>query len=165
MANKPCSHRLQDSDNCERCTRDAWRMWREDYRCERPPITCDGCGTHYPRGKDEGNATYIGYALKTCGNCYRENEIKRASARAVLTLHRHITARRSTIKEARKPFRHIHRDVACRYISRFHGETFAVPTAPDDADIYLMNNFGLTIAKVLPTDRYPADVEVSDLPF
>ena len=120
-----------------------------------------------PRGKDTGNSTYIGFALKTCGNCHRENELKRASARAVLTLHRHIEARRNTVKEARKPIREIHRDIAVRYIQRFNGSTFSVQTAADDCDIYLRNAFALTIAKVLATDKYPSDAEtpVQDLPF
>ena len=166
MAYKACKHRLQDSHLCERCTREAWRFWRDDYRCERPAVTCENCGTHYPRGKDTGNATYIGYALKTCGNCYRENELKRASARAVLTLHRHIEARRNTVKEARKPIREIHRDIAVRYIRIFHGSTFIVPTAADDCIIYLRNAFGLTIAQVLATDKYPVNsASVHNLPF
>ena len=167
MAYKPCTHRLQDAHLCETCTREDWQAYREDYRCARPAVTCDNCGTHYPCGKDEGNATYIGYALKTCGNCHRENELKRASARAVLTLHRHIEARRNTVKEARKPIREIHRDIAVRYIQRFNGSTFSVQTAADDCDIYLRNAFALTIAKVLATDKYPSDAEtpVQDLPF
>ena len=46
-----------------------WRAWREDYRSSRPPVTCQGCNTHYPAGKDEGNAVYQGYNLVKCGNC------------------------------------------------------------------------------------------------
>ena len=159
-----CNHRLADWENCPVCTAEQWRAWRDDYRSERPAVTCDGCGTHYPRGKDEGNATYIGYSLKSCGACHRDNELKRADARVVLKLHRHISARKNTPKES-KPIREIHRDTACRYISRFDGSTFTVQTAPDDADIYLRNAFGLTIAKVMPTDRYPKPVEIHDLPF
>lgn len=49
-----------------------WHAWRTDYWCQRPAVTCENCGTHYPRGKDEGNATYIGYALKSCGACNQE---------------------------------------------------------------------------------------------
>lgn len=142
-----------------------WAAWRDDYRCARPAVTCDGCGKHYRRGEDEGNATYIGYALKSCGACHRENELKRSSARVVLKLQRHIEARRNTPKDARKPLRDIHRDTACRYIQRFDGSTFVVPTAEDNADIYLRNAFGLTIAKVMPTDRYSQPAEVFDLPF
>ena len=54
-----------------------WRAWRDDYRSERPDVTCAGCGTHYPRGTDTGNATYIGYSLKSCGNANADGE-KRA---------------------------------------------------------------------------------------
>ena len=46
-----------------------WRAWREDYRSSRPPVTCQNCETHYPAGKDEGNAVYMGYNLVQCGNC------------------------------------------------------------------------------------------------
>ncbi|MDE0397282.1 MAG: hypothetical protein OXL96_05685 [Candidatus Poribacteria bacterium] len=142
-----------------------WLAWRDDYRSERPAVTCESCGAHYPRGKDTRNATYIGFSLKTCGACYRHNELKRASARGVLKLHRHIMARKNTPKGS-QPIKEVHRDTAARYITRFHGSTFAVPTAEDNADIYLRNAFGLTIAKVLATDRYPrSPVEVFDLPF
>ena len=159
-----CNHRL--SETCETCTAEDWLAWRDDNRSERPAVTCEGCGTHYPRGnQDTGNATYIGYSLKTCGACYRHNELKRASARVVLKIHRHIEARRNIAKDARKPIKEIHRDIAARYITRFDGSTFAVQTDVDDADIYLRNAFGLTIAKVLATDRYPKPVEVFDLPF
>lgn len=65
-----CNHRL--SETCHACEKEAWQAWRQDYRCERPAVTCDGCGTHYPRGKDTGNATYIGYALKSCEACHRQ---------------------------------------------------------------------------------------------
>ena len=159
-----CTHRLQDSHSCRRCTERDWHAWRTDYRCQRPAVTCEGCGRHYQRGEDEGNATFIGYALKSCGDCHRHNAIKRQSARVVLKLHRHIEARRNTPKDS-KGIKDIHRDTAFRYIQRFDGSTFAVPTAEDDADIYLRNAFGLTIAKVLPTDKYPKPVEVFDLPF
>ena len=162
MAYKTCSHRL--SEPCETCIKEDWRAWRDDYRCTRPAVSCDGCGTHYPRGTETGNATYIGYALKTCGECHRHNEIKRLSARVVLRLHRHITARTQTVKES-KPIKEIHRDIACRYISRFDGSTFAVPISENQADIYLRNAFGLTIARVSMFDRYPKPVAVQALPY
>ena len=165
MAYKACTHPFSKDANCPKCTAQQWRAWREDYRCTRPAVTCEACGTHYPRGKDEGNATYIGYSLKTCGACHRENELKRASARVSLKIHRHITARKNTPKGSLKPIKEVHRDTAARYITRFDGSTFAVPTAEDNADIYLRNTFGLTIAKVLATDRYPNPAPVFDLPF
>ena len=46
-----------------------WLAWRDDYRCARPPVTCENCDTHYPAGKDEGNAIYLGFRLVECGNC------------------------------------------------------------------------------------------------
>ena len=142
-----------------------WLAWRDDYRCTRPAVTCEACGTHYKAGQDTGNATYIGYALKSCGNCHRQNELKRASARVMLKIHRHIEARRNTPKGSQKTIKDIHRDIAMRYITRFDGSTFAVPIAEDDAEIYLRNAFGLTIAKVMPTDKYPKPAPVFDLPF
>ena len=162
MAYRKCPHRL--SETCHACEKDAWRAWREDYRSERPAVTCEGCGTHYPRGnQDTGNATYIGYALKTCGACHRHNELKRASARNLLKLHRHISARQNTKDGA--IIKEVHRDIACRYIQRFDGSTFAVQTAADDAIIYLRNAFGLTIATVKPTDKFPKPVVIHDLPY
>ena len=44
-----CNHRL--SETCETCTAEDWRAWRDDNRSERPAVTCEGCGTHYPRRK------------------------------------------------------------------------------------------------------------------
>ena len=154
-------------------TRQQWRAWRDDYRCARPAVTCQNCDTHYPRGKDEGNATYIGYSLKSCGNCQqvklteiearRKAEVAEVVERIEKRLSNHIATRRNT---PTKPIREIHQDVATRYILLFNGSTFSVQTAPDDADIFLRNAFGLTIAKVLLTDRYPKDyVVVDDLPF
>ena len=61
-----------------------WRAWRDDYRCARPAVTCAGCGTHYPLGKDTGNATYIGYHLKSCGKCERRKRIRQAHFQARL---------------------------------------------------------------------------------
>lgn len=146
--------------------KEQWRAWREDYRCTRPAVTCESCGAHYKRGEDEGNATYIGYALKSCGACHRDNELKRASARVMLKLHRHIQARKQ--KEGMKPIREIHRDVAVRYLERYEGHTFSVQTEIDDCDIYLCNAFSLAIAKVLPTDKYPtppSDEVFDDIPY
>ena len=137
--------------------KDQWQAWRDDYRATRPAVTCEGCGTHYESGQDEGNAVYIGYSLKSCGECQRKTAHRNASLQAHIQAHQAIHPARG--------LRTIHRDIACRYISLFDGSTFAVQTDADDADIYLRNVFGLTIAKVLSTDRYPKPVEVFDLPF
>ena len=156
MAYSPCTHRLQDSDKCETCTREAWKMYREDYRCTRPAVTCEGCGTHYPRGKETGTATYIGYALKTCGECHRrQREIQKVTAR----IRRRLDTWQST-RDAGN--RKIHRDIAIRYLERFQGETYAVQTEIDDCKIFLRNAEGKTLAEVLSTDRYPKLPSVAD---
>ena len=154
MAYRTCTHRLQDSQYCERCTQQDWIAWREDYRAPRPAVTCVGCGTHYPRGKDTGNATYIGYSLKSCGECQR---IRREKSR-----QDHFQARLAR----RNGIRKIHRDVAIRYIERFGGSTFVVQTEIDDCEIYLRNFLGLTIATVSQFDKFPKPPAfVDDLPL
>lgn len=153
-----CNHRLQDAHQCETCTRQDWKAYRDDYRCTRSAVTCEGCGTHYPRGKDEGNATYIGYALKTCGNCERLKryaEIRKVTARISKRIDNWIATRDAGNRK-------VHRDIACRYIERYQGETFAVQTEIDDCKIYLRNANGKTIAEVLSTDRYPKLPSVTD---
>ena len=133
--------------------RDQWRAWREDYRSERPAVNCDGCGTHYPRGKDTGNATYIGYALKSCGECERRKRNRKA----------HFQAR---LMQSHKGIRKIGRDVAIRYMERYGGETFVVQTAIDEKEIYLRNAFGLTIASISIFDTFPKPVEIAtEIPY
>ena len=135
--------------------REQWRAWREDYRSERPAVTCDGCGTHYPQGTDEGNATYIGYSLKSCGACKR--------TRKEQSRHDHFHAR-SVV--GNNGIRVIHRDVACRYIERFGGSTFSVQTEIDDCEIYLQNALGQTIATVSMFDKFPKPPAIlDDLPY
>ena len=120
-----------------------WRAWRDDYRSEHPDVTCAGCGTHYPRGKDTGNATYIGYSLKSCGECQRRRREK--------SRQDHFQARWGA---SRNGIRKIHRDVAVRYIERFGGSTFVVQTEIDDCEVYLRNSLGLTIATVSQFDKF-----------
>ena len=148
------AHRL--TETCETCTKEDWRAWHDDYRSERPDVTCAGCGTHYPRGTDEGNATYIGYSLKSCGECQRIS--RREKSR-----QDHFQARLAS----RNGIRKIHRDVAVRYIERFGGSTFVVQTEIDDCEIYLRNCLGLTIATVSMFDKFPKPPEniVDDLPY
>ena len=136
--------------------KEQWRAWRDDYRSSRPAVTCEGCGTHYPRGKDEGNATYIGYSLKSCEECQR---IRREKSR-----QDHFQAR---LVASRNGIRKIHRDVAIRYIERFGGSTFVVQTEIDDCEIYLRNFLGLTIATVSQFDKFqkPPENIVDDLPL
>lgn len=117
----------------------AWQDWRDDSRCTRPAVTCQGCDTHYPRGKDEGNAVYLGFNLVSCGECSKRNTEPQI-------LFPHVYKRTS-------------RDVACRYIARFGGSTFAVQTDADDAEIYLRDKHGETIATVSLLNRFPEPVD------
>lgn len=126
----------------------AWQDWRDDYRCTRPAVTCQGCDTHYPKGKDEGNAVYSGFNLVSCGECS-----KRHAEPQILFPH---------------VYKRTYRDVACRYIAMFGGETFSVQTAFDDCEIYLRDKHGETIATVSLLNRFSEHVDTArfdDLPF
>jgi len=126
-----------------------WQAWREDSRCTRPPVTCQGCETHYPKGVDEGNAIYIGFNLVECGNC----QSVEFTEPTILFPH---------------AYKRVNRDVACRYIQRFGGSTFNVQTDADDAEIYLRNKHGETIASVSLLNRFPEHVDesiFSEMPF
>ena len=136
--------------------KEQWRAWRDDYRSSRPAVTCEGCGTHYPRGnQDEGNATYIGYSLKSYGECQRISQREKSR-------QDHFQAHLAS----RNGIRKIHRDVAIRYIERFGGSTFVVQTEIDDCEIYLRNAFGLAIATVSMFDKFPKTVEIAtEIPY
>ena len=60
------------------------------------------------------------------------------------------------------------RDIARRYLARFGGRTFRVPTAHDDFEIYLVNRENEAIATISIFDRFPKPVDEStltDIPF
>ena len=148
-----CNHRL--SETCQTCIAEQWQMWRDDYRCARPPVSCEGCDTFYPSHKDAGMMIFEGFRLVQCSECQRQKRIKKS-------LRDHFQARLASLNGIRK----IHRDIAVRYIERFGGSTFAVQTEIDDCEIYLRNAFGLAIAQVLSTDRYPtAEKPIEDIPY
>ena len=166
----------------ERHRRAEWRNWREDYRSSRPSVTCQGCDTHYPRGKDEGNAIYNGSTLVECGKCqdviFHAEEQRKAEVRKVVErIHRKLATHIANRKPgpASEPeilfphvYRRVFRDTACRYIRRFGGQTFSVQTAIDDCEIYLRNRHGLTIATVSLLNRFPEKVDTAifdDMPF
>lgn len=138
-----------------------WRAWREDYRSSRPAVTCENCDTHYPRGVDEGNATYHGYRLVECGNCKRKAAIRKARNNVALKLWRHINKHRNDNRT-------VYRDVACRYIRRFEGKTYALQTDVDACEIYLENAEGRIIGRVSMLDKYPKPPPAEtfdDMPF
>ena len=73
---KHCSHRLQDSDKCETCNRDQWFAWRDDYRCARPDVSCEGCDTFYPSAQSATQMTFDGFRLVSCSECRRREILK-----------------------------------------------------------------------------------------
>lgn len=122
--------------------------WRDDYRCARPPVSCQGCDTYYPTNVDAQQMTFEGFNLVHCSNCEKPK-------REPVVLFPHA-------------YRRVFRDVACRYIARFGGSTFMLQTDADDAEIYLRNSDGFTIATVSPFDRFPKsfdETELADIPF
>ena len=65
-------------------------------------------------------------------------------------------------------YKRVFRDVACRYIQRFGGSTFAIQTDADDAEIYLRDRFGEVIATVSLLDQFPkplAESVFADMPY
>lgn len=127
-----------------------WMAWRDDYRCARPPVSCQGCDTFYPTGKDAAVMTFQGFNLIRCSEC---DTPKPKAEPTVLFPH---------------VYKRVFRDVACRYIERFGGSTFMLQTDVDDAEIYLRNRQGFTIATVSMFDRFAKpvnDTELADIPF
>ena len=53
----------------DRETRLQWYDYFTDYRCQRPPVQCGGCGRHYEPNQHAGVMIYSGYELVSCGNC------------------------------------------------------------------------------------------------
>ena len=122
-----------------------WMAWRDDYRCARPLVSCQGCDTFYPSHQSATQMVFEGFNLVRCSACNEKTEPK-------------------------IPFPHVYkrvnRDVACRYIQRFGGSTFSVQTAIDDCEIYLRNAFGFPIATVSMFDKFPKVSPVfDDIPY
>ena len=128
-----------------------WHNWRTDYRCSRPPVTCRGCGRHYEPHQNTAVMTFVGFNLVHCSNC---DAPKAEKPKTPIIFP--------------KPKKCIGRDVACRYIVRFHGSTFWYQTDIDTAEVYLRNAFGDVIAKVGTFDSFPKPVDeivFDDMPF
>ena len=56
-------------------------------------------------------------------------------------------------------YKRVFRDVACRYIQRFGGSTFAVQTEIDDCEIYLRDRFGEVIASVSLRNQFSEKID------
>ena len=128
-----------------------WMAWRDDYRCARPPVSCQGCDTYSPPNKHANVMVFEGYRLVRCSKC--QTPRTRQTEPEILFPH---------------VYRRVNRDVVCRYIRRFSGSTFSVQTAADDCEIYLRDRHGKTIATVSLFDRYPkppADSVFADMPY
>ena len=142
--------------SAKRLLMEQWKAWRDDYRCARPPVSCKGCDTYYPTDKDAAVMIFDGFTLVECSNCYRKQEIRRAKAQALAKLQRHINARRNGNRK-------VNSDVACRYITRFGGSTFAIQTEMDNCEVYLQNAGGKVLARVDMFDKYPKPVITTGL--
>ena len=123
-----------------------WHFWRTDYRCQRPAVTCSGCGHHYQPHQSAGVMTFIGNNLVSCGNCEPKEKSKPKPASRVFPI----------------PNKVVGRDVACRYIIRYDGRTFWHQTDVDVAEVYLKNKHDEVIAKIGSFDKFPKPIDTSD---
>ena len=126
-----------------------WMAWRDDYRCARPPVSCNGCDTFYPPNAHAPVMVFEGFTLVRCTACKPNGQTEPE------ILFPHV-------------YRRVFRDTVCRYIRRFGGSTFSVQTAADDCEIYLRDKHGRTLASVSFLDRYPkppAPSTFADMPF
>ena len=58
--------------NLTRQEKESWYHWKRDYFLERPvAVTCQGCGAHFPKGKDAAFMRFEGYQLVECSECQR----------------------------------------------------------------------------------------------
>ena len=146
----------------------SWRNWTQDYFQERPvAVICEGCGTHYAKGKDAAFMRFEGYQLAECSECQRlgtrrRKEIAKVANRITQKLTAHIEERGNR----GIPKRTIARDVALRYRKRFKGYVNSVQTDADNAEFVLYNRFATPIAKVSGLNRFSELIpDFSDLPF
>lgn len=58
----------------KRLLMEQWQAWRDDYRCARPPVSCQGCDTYYPTNKDPALMIFDGFSLVECSNCKKSKE-------------------------------------------------------------------------------------------
>ena len=136
-----------------------WHYWRTDYRCQRPAVSCSGCGQHYAPHQSAGVMTFLGNNLVSCGNCEKPKPREKVD-----------TPRPVERPEGIYPIpkKCVGRDVACRYIDRFDGRTHREPTAIDDYEVLLVNRHNKVIAKISSLDTFPKPVDPSlndDIPF
>lgn len=134
-------------------TRDGYQPVEVGKEYPHKCVNCDAVISHGNRSTHSINGV-----PQKCERCTRHAEICIVTARIRKRIDEHLSTR-----DAGK--RKTYRDIACRYITRYGGSTYHLQTDADNSEIYLKNAKGKTIAKVLPTDRYPQPVEVFDLPY
>ena len=132
-----------------------WMAWRDDYRCARPPVSCQGCDTFYPPNEHANVMIFDGFQLVECSECKKKAQAGKQTEPEILFPH---------------VYKRVNRDVVCRYIQRFGGSTFSVQTAADDCEIYLRNRHGATIATISLLNRFPEtppenDSVFADMPY
>jgi len=173
---KTTSYRIGYADECDRCGSLRSDRGVGEYRIDADGsetlINCSDCHRfvsctcgetyHVTDAERECNPHRINGIADGCKKCKpdrHQREMAKARGRCRLTLARHIAKARGN--------RVIPRDVACRYLSRFGGCTFAVQTDADAAEMYLENAKGSVLGKVLYTDKYPkqTDCDFSDMPY
>ena len=148
-------------------TRRQWRFWRDDYRCTRPPVSCRGCGRHYPQHVSAAVMIFSGYTLVSCSNCSKPKPKKPLRSVAELIQRQRLKQKRPIFPYP-KVYKRTYRDVACRYLQRYGGRTHREQTAIDDFEVYLVNPNNVAIATISSLDRFPKpieDVVCDDIPF
>ena len=66
-----------------------WFAWRDDYRCARPDVSCEGCDTFYPSSQSATQMKFDGFRLVFCSEC-RHREIQKVSQRIQTRLAQHL---------------------------------------------------------------------------
>lgn len=177
---KTTTYRIGYADECDRCGSNRSGRGVGEYRIHENGsetlINCSDCRKfvsctcgeryHVTDAERECNPHRINDVADGCKKCIPDRhrrELRKAASRCRLRLAQHIARVRNGGDTARE----IHRDVAVRYLQRFDGQTFAVQTSVDTAEIYLENAKGSVIGKVLYTDKYPKppDCDFSTMPF
>ena len=147
---KHCSHRLQDSDKCETCNRKQWFAWRDDYRCARPNVSCEGCDTFYPSGQSATQMKFDGFRLVFCSEC-RRREIQKVSQRMQARLEQHLATRANEPPNAKRT---IYRDVHCDISFALKGKATRFRQTQTLA-MCSKNRYGQIIGQVSAFDRFP----------
>ena len=137
-------------------TRDGYKPVEVGREYPHQCVSCDAVISHGNRSTHSINGI-----PQKCEKCHRYAEIRKVTQRIRKRIDEHLAS-----QEAGN--RRVHRDIACRYIAQFGGQTYSVQTDVDDCTVYLKNAHGKTIARVSMFDRYPKLPKTADfheMPF